>query len=128
VFENVFERVGIGRSIGANVVDATKEFTIKVKAAPPPPPEEGKGAIVAIEAPTEFTPGDAIHIKIYVMNSGATDDIFVRFMNKDTGYLIRQATATVNAGANFNPYPIDVAIQLTQTTDFHGVVEVGHVI
>jgi hypothetical protein len=133
----IFERMSIGMGIGANVVDDSKTFTITVKAVvippptpptpppTPPPAEEGKGAIVSVTAPSSFTPGDTVDLIIRIINNGGTDDMFIRVKNKDTGAVIAdRKTVKVAAGGSDVWVP---SIKITQTTDFHGTVEVGHV-
>lgn len=127
MFEEVFERLSIGRSItvGGYVVDAYKDFTIPVKAAPPPPPEEGKAEIVLVVAPSEFTPGESFPIGVNVRNSGGNDELFVRIKDIETGQYLGERILLVPSGTA-TVFPFNIT--LTKTTDFRGRAEAGHVV
>jgi len=91
---------------------------------PPPPPEEGKAAIVGIVTPSEFMPGDTVNITTKIINQGVTDSLFIRLKNKDTGTSLADKTVTVLENKT---YEWTTSIKITQTTDFHGLAEAGHV-
>lgn len=100
------------------------EVSIQYIVPPPPPSEEGKAAIVSIIAPSEFTPGDTVNITTKILNQGYTDSLFTRLKNKDTGTSLADKTVTVLENKT---YDWITSIKITQTTDFHGLIEAGHV-
>ena len=114
--------IGRRSGIGAKVVDDTEDFTIAVSL---PPPEEGKATIVSITKPSTFTPGVSFHIKPKMRNDGGDDKLYVKLIDKDTGSVLKDYTSpTILSG---NIWEHDMIVTLTQTTDFHGKIEAGHI-
>jgi len=127
MFEKLIEnRLRLMHSIGAKVVDDTEDFTIPVSLPPPPPPppEEGNATIISITKPSTFTPGESFNVTTKLRNDGGSDSLFVQLIDKDTGSILKYHSATVASGAILSH---TMSITLTQTTDFHGKIEVGHI-
>lgn len=114
-------KVFIGKcvsGIGAKIVDDSRTITIPVSI------QEGKAEIVSVTVPPSFTPGVAFDVGFVIKNvSNFADDLFIRFTDTDTGRIIAEATLRLSGGATED---WGINITLVQTTDFHGLVEVGH--
>ena len=127
MFEYLFEKRLVG-SIGAKVVDDVKTFMIRVSLPPPPPPppppEEGKAVIVKVEAPSEFTPNEPFNVVVHMRNDGGQDMIFARLINRDTGSVIKEISASIGGGGG--TWAWYTSVTLPQTTSFNGKVEAGH--
>ncbi|GAH67916.1 unnamed protein product [marine sediment metagenome] len=113
--------IGRRSGIGAKVVDDTEDFTIPVSL---PPTEEGKATIISITAPATFTSGVPFTIKPKIRNDGGDDKLYLRIIDKDTNTELKHGYITLAAGKEYVP---TWSITLTQTTDFHGELEAGHV-
>ena len=83
----------------------------------------GNATIISIAKPDVFTPNVEFRIIPTLRNDGTSDTLFVKLINVDTGVVLDEQEIVVSAGRNWTPY-LDVT--LTQTTDFHGNIEVGH--
>lgn len=106
--------------IGANIVDDTENITIPVLIP------EGEAVIVEIGVPSSFTPGVQFEISIMVRNDGYDDHLFIKLTNTDTGdVLIDYTNPMITTTGQLWVYYYNAL--LTQITDFHGLVEVGHV-
>jgi len=106
--------------IGANVVDDSRTITIPVLIS------EGKATIMYITKPDTFTPGVPFNINIQLRNDGGDDKLVVVIKNTDTGDVLVDYTSIsiVPSGLGWSKA---FSITLTQTTDFHGLIEAGHV-
>lgn len=86
---------------------------------------EGMAGTPIVDVPSEFVPSVPFTINATVSNDGGTDDIFAQVRDRDTQKVLSQQTANIVGGGkktfSFN-------ITLTQTTDFRGKVEAGHVV
>ena len=85
---------------------------------------EGEATIVSITKPDSFTPGVQFYIRPLITNVGGGDTLFVTLTNIDTGAVLDEQEIYVSSGRNWTPY---MYVTLTQTTDFHGLLEVGHI-
>lgn len=86
---------------------------------------EGKATIVQIIKPDTFVPNEGFYIRPRMRNDGGEDIFFVRLTDTDTGRILKEttrATTLVADGIWTSPMPIT----LTQTTDFHGHIQFGH--
>lgn len=119
MFEKLIEQRLVS-AIGAKVVDDTQSITIPVHI----PPKEGKADLIYVDKPSNFTPGVSFGIDISVKNIGETDTIFARIINSDTGGVVKESSVSL-AGGLTKLFTFNVV--LVQTTEFHGLVEAGHV-
>lgn len=85
---------------------------------------EGKAVIVMVYKPPNFIPNKAFGMSVRAENEGGSDLMFARITNIDTGEIIVERVIFVLGG---NGWDCPCFVTLTQTTDFHGRVEVGHV-
>ena len=85
---------------------------------------EGDASIVSVDAPSEFVPGVKFEVDIKVKNNGHTDDIFARLKDVDTGKVVKEGSVEIGQGSSTI---FALPVILDKTTDFHGLVEVGHV-
>lgn len=113
----VFEGSGVS-SIGGRVTDDYRDVTIPVLIP------EGKADIVSVSVPSSFTPGVAFNVVVFIKNIGYTDDLFITFTDTDTGRLIAEVILRLAGGATED---WGINMTLTQTTDFHGKIEAGHI-
>lgn len=111
----VFE--GSRSGIGAKVIDDTQDFDIPVTG-------EGKAIILEVIAPSNFTPDVAFDISVEIYNEGWSDYMFISIKDRYTGELVAEKEVWVAKG---NGWLWIAPVTLTQTTDFYGRVEVGHV-
>ena len=115
-------KVFVGRSvssIGANVVDDSQAITIPVHL-------EGLAVIVEVVTPSEFVPDVSLQISVTVRNDGEDDHLSVKLTNTDTGTVLIDYTNPSVTPSGLT-WVYTMTITLTQETDFHGLVEVGHV-
>jgi len=102
--------------VGGKVVDDSETITILVTG-------EGDAEIISVSVPDRFTPGVEFTVEIQVKNNGFGDDIFARLTNTDTDDILEERYVEIGGnGTRTFTFPIT----LSQTTDFHGLVEVGH--
>jgi len=95
-------------------------------AEPKPPPVEGNAHITRISAPSEFTPNVPFYVAVDVTNDGGDDKLFFKFINSDTGEILREiAPSTIIKTGQI--WSLNNKVVLTQTTAFHGRVESGHI-
>lgn len=88
---------------------------------------EGKADIVAVDAPSTFTPGVAFYIYAEILNVGSIANyLFVKLTNVDTGDVLYEATSDTPIMLN-EKWIQAMEVVLTQTTDFHGRVDAGHI-
>lgn len=86
---------------------------------------EGEATIVSISKPETFTPNVEFRIRPTFTNVGdAGDTLFLKLTNRDTGAVLGEQEIYVSAGRNWVP---SIYITLTQKTDFHWLMEAGHV-
>jgi hypothetical protein len=79
--------------------------------------------ILAVNTPDRFSPGVEFLVEILVRNNGEVDDIFARLTNTDTSEILEERYVEIGSqGTRTFSFPVT----LTQTTDFHGLVEAGH--
>jgi len=93
---------------------------------------EGKAKIIDATVPGSFTPGTTHFILVKLKNVGsAADVLFARLINNDTGKVLGESFMGVNPGATtgegITPALRPFIVKLTQTTDFHGKIEAGHI-
>jgi len=89
------------------------------------PGGEGSAEIRTVNAPASFVPDVPFYVNVTIKNIGSfDDDLFVRITNSDTGAVLCESSISVAAGT-VAPY-VACELTLSQTTDFHGLVEVGH--
>jgi len=104
--------------VGGKVVDDSETITITAVGF-------GMADIITVNAPEFFVPGEPFFINVTIMNVGSFDDVlFIRLTDVDTGTILGESEISVPAGERA-PY-VPLGVTLTQTTDFHGLVEVGH--
>jgi len=106
--------------IGANVIDDSRDITIAVVG-------EGKALIISVAIPSSFTPGKSFRISPKVKNDGESDTLFMGLTNTDTGEVLKDPNIYTFHTASGGIWTQDWDITLTQTTDFHGRIDVGHV-
>jgi len=90
-------------------------------------PEEGKATIVSIYKPDKFTPGVEFHIKPKVINDGESDTLFMGLTDTDTGKVLKDPDIYTFYTSKGTIWEQDWLVTLDKTTDFHGLIEVGHV-
>jgi len=111
----VFRGSGVS-SVGGKVVDDSQTVTILVTG-------EGIANILFVTVPDTFRPGVEFEVEIQVKNNGFGDDIFARLTNTGTGDILEERYVEIGGnGTRTFTFPIT----LSQTTDFYGLVEVGH--
>jgi hypothetical protein len=115
----------IGSISGSKIVDDERNVTIQ--AVQP----EGRAAFLALGYPDRFTPGVEFEIIAVVKNDDDAPGpayIFVRLRDSDTGNILWDETTPViiPQGVLIPPSVSTIKLTLTQTTDFHGIVEIGH--
>ena len=119
MFEQLIEKHRLVGFIGAKIVDDTKEFTVSVSLPPP----EGKATITEFDAPSEFKPGVSFTVTVRIRNDGGDDTLYIRLKNKDTGAILKDVSHAIPSG---DQWRYAMILNITQTTDFHGRIEVGH--
>lgn len=85
--------------------------------------EEGEATFINVAAPSEFTPNVPFNISVTVKNVGGTDDIFSRIYNQDNNQLLSEKVENIVAGGQ---HVFVHTITLSQTTVFHGLIQIGH--
>jgi len=89
-------------------------------------PGEGEADIVDVEAPDVFEPDVQFVMCVTVENTGSfADNLFVKLTNVDTGEVL-QDMATTTPIEPGNTIEQMIFVTLSQVTDFHGLVEGGH--
>lgn len=116
----------IGSVGGSKIVDDERNVTIL--AVQP----EGRAVFVTLGYPDRFTPGESFKIYAVVKNDDNAPGpayIFVRLRDSDTGNILWDETTPViiPQGVLIPPSVSTIELTLTQTTDFHGIIEIGHV-
>ncbi len=103
------------------ITDVTYDFDITTTG----PTIKGIADITHIKTyPSSFTPGKKITIGVGLMNIGyEPDTLWYHIKNKDTDETIAEGTKFLTTGSQTE---IGNDVILTQTTDFHGIVEAGH--
>jgi hypothetical protein len=87
---------------------------------------EGEADIVAVDAPSTFTPGVAFYIYAEILNVGnIADYLFAKLTNVNTGAVLYEDTSDTPIGLN-TKWIQAMSVTLTQTTDFHGLIDAGH--
>ena len=86
---------------------------------------EGIAEIISVIPPGTFTPDVEFAVDIKVRNNGYHDDIFARLTNVDTGVVLEERSVDIG-GNGYRTFTF--MITLTQTTNFHGLVEAGHLV
>ena len=105
--------------VGGKVVDDSKTITITVTG-------EGAASIILVDAPDIFTPDVEFEMYVTYKNVGTfADKMFARLTDVDTGEVLKDMMPI------YLMEPGDIREQqflvtLSQTTDFHGRVDVGH--
>ena len=115
----VFRGSGVS-SVGGKVVDDSQTITIIAAG-------HGMADIVNVDAPDEFVPDVQSTMHVTLENIGSfADNLFVKLTNVDTGVVLKDL---------MSPEPIppgnanrqEMLVTLSQVTDFHGLIEAGHV-
>jgi len=116
MFEQLFEEKMVS-AVGGKVVDDSRNFTILVSIP------AGKADFVSVSYPNRFTPNVPFTIVVNLKNNGGEDWIFARLINRDTGVTVKDERKFLAAGgtATWN-----WSITLSQGTDFHAGLEIGH--
>jgi len=86
---------------------------------------EGIAEIISVSAPDTFSSGVTFDVDVVAKNTGYYDVIFVRIIDVDTGNVLDYRALNVSRNAT-RTFPLEIT--LTQTTDFHGRVEAGHIV
>lgn len=114
--------IRIGQHLGSQQAAACiNEVTVDYELPP-----EGYATIVSIATPSTFTPGVQFRIRPTIRNDGAGDTLFVELTNTDTGAVFKPDPPEVYVSSGRNWVP-SIWVTLTQTTDFHWLMEAGHV-
>jgi len=101
-------------------------YLTSVDTVPVSTPGEGEADIVAVEAPDVFEPDVQFVMRVTVKNTGSfADNLFVKLTNVDTGEVL-QDMATTTPIEPGNTIEQMIFVTLSQVTDFHGLVEGGH--
>jgi len=116
MFEQMFEKKLVS-AVGGKVVDDSRNFTILVSTP------EGKAAFVSVTYPNRFTPNVPFNLVVKIMNTGGEDWIFARLINRDTGATVKDDRKFLAAGSTET---WNWTITLSQETDFHAGLEIGH--
>ena len=85
---------------------------------------EGKATITEFDAPSEFKPGVSFTVTVRIRNDGGDDTLYIRLKNKDTGAVLKDVSHAIPSG---DQWRYAMTLNITQTTDFHGRIEVGHI-
>ena len=106
--------------VGGKVVDDEQNITITAAG-------HGMADIVNVDAPDVFVPDVQSTMHVTLKNIGSfAERLYVKLTNVDTGEVLKDFTSfdPVLPG---NLYTQEMFILLSQITDFHGLIEAGHV-
>ena len=89
--------------------------------------DEGEANILSVSKPATFMPNVPFHIKPKVRNDGASDTLFLGLYDTDTGETLKHPSSYTHYTGAGTIWEQDWIVTLSQTTDFHGRVDAGHV-
>ena len=118
--------IPVGTSPGSWLITAKETHSSTLKITSVIVEESGKATITSISKPATFTPGVTFKITTRARNDGGSDNLFIQLVNKDTDAIIKKYTSPglIPPGGE---HAYTMVITLTQTTDFHGRIEAGHI-